>query len=419
MAAHGERAPRVPPRQPVPLIPTQTPTRGAALGQTADVIASLEESPDLDVPREDQLDERPHEGAARRFGRLSARPALIYAISRAGILLVAGAVASNAHEHFTKELIVWDSPWYLSIARSGYVSAIPPGTGNAAQSNLGFFPLLPLLIRATHDVTGFGYSVSGLIITFVIGLLSAIAVWWLLWEVFGESGATKGTALVFFSPGALVLSLVYTEGLTILLVSCVLIALRRRQWLLAGVCAALATAADPVSVAVIVPCGIASYLAIRARGEWRSLLAPLLAPLGVGAFFTYLWAHTGSPFEWFNAQRAGWQTGSFGGSVPTAVAAVWRHGFSNPDAVVKVISLIVALVLLVVFLRAHQAAPWVGYVITVLAIGILSPIIGITPRLLLRNFPLLGVVGARLDSMWFEIVLGFSTLCMGGGRWTP
>jgi hypothetical protein len=402
--------------------------QGAQQQRTSNLVEDLDAPPGVEGALAAQLDEVSEAGRLRRFARLSARPVLIYAVSRAGVLLVAGAVASNAREHFTKALIVWDSPWYLSIAKSGYVSAIPQLSGHAAQSNLGFFPLLPLLIRATHELTGFGLSVSGLVITFIIGLLSAVAVWWLLRDLFGESGATKGTALVFFSPGALVLSLVYTEGLTILFVSCVLIALRRRRWLLAGVCAALATTADPVAIAIIAPCAIASYLAIRSRGEWRSLIAPLLAPVGVLAFFAYLWAHTGSPFEWFKAQRvSGWQTGSFGGSVPTAVAAMWRHGVSNPDAVVKVMSLFVAIGLLVLFLRAHPPVPWVGYVVAVLAIGILSPIVGITPRLLLRNFPLLGVVGARLDSMWFEIVLGLSTLCMaalavlamGGGRWTP
>jgi hypothetical protein len=393
------------------------------------VIEDVDTTPASDVAPEAQLDDvATRKGGLRRFTRLSARPVVIYLLSRAGVLLIAGAVASNAREHFTKALIVWDGPWYLSIARSGYVTAIPPGSSsNSAQSNLGFFPLLPLLIRGTHDVTGFDLGVSGLVITFVVGLFAAVAVWWLLLGFFGESGATRGTALVFFSPGALVLSLVYTEGLTILLVACVLIALRRRRWLLAGLCAALATSADPVGSAVIVPCAIASYLAIRARGEWRSLLAPALAPLGVGAFFAFLWAHTGSPFEWFDAQRAGWQTGSFGGSVPTAVAAVWRHGFANPDAMVKVISLLVAIGLLVVFLRAHPPAPWVGYTVCVLVIGIASPIIGVTPRLLLRSVPLLGVVGARLDTKWFEIILGFSALCMaalavlamGGDRWTP
>ena len=410
----------------MPRNPTHTPAQ-ASSDLTEVLSDDLVSSLAIDVPGVAGLDETSREGTLRRFARLSARPALIYAASRAGVLLVAGAVASIMHEHFTRALIVWDARWYLSIAQHGYVSAIPPGSGNAAQSNLGFFPLLPLLVRGTHDATGFGYGVSALVVTFIAGLLASVAVWWLLLEHFGESGATKGTALVLFSPGTFVLSLVYTEGLTILLVACVLLALHRRWWLLAGACAAVATTADPVASAVVVPCATASYLAIRSRSEWRSLLAPLLAPVGVAAFFGYLWAHTGSPFEWFDAQRAGWQTGDFGGGVPTAVAAVWRHGFSNPDAVVKVLSLVAAAVLLVWFLRARPPVTWTGYVVVVLVIGLLSPIIGITPRLLLRNFPMLGVVGARLQPVWFEIILAVSALCtaalavlaMGGLRWTP
>ena len=50
----------------------------------------------------------------------------------------------------------------------------------------------------------------------------------MLHDVFGRPGADRGTALVFFSPGALVLSLVYTEAATILLVACTLMALRRQ-----------------------------------------------------------------------------------------------------------------------------------------------------------------------------------------------
>ena len=63
----------------------------------------------------------------------------------------------------------------------------------------------------------------------------------------------------------------------------------------------------------------------------------------------------------------------------------------------------------------------------VLVLGAVSPVIGVTPRLLLRGFPLLGVVGAKLPPLWFEAVLGLSALCMaalgmmamGGPLWTP
>jgi hypothetical protein len=357
----------------------------------------------------------------------SLRPALLYLASRAGMALVATAVASDTHQPVVKMLTPWDSAWYLEIARNGYVSHIPPGSGNPAQSDLGFFPLIPLMTRATHLVTRFGWNVSGLVTTFVLGLAAAVAVWWMLRDVFGRTGADRGTALVFFSPGALVLSFVYSEAAIICFVACALMALRRNRWVLAGLCAAVATAADPIGSAVMVPCVFAAWVAIRTRGEWKALAAPLLAPLGIGAFFLYLWAHTGSPLEYFRAQRAGWQGGTYFGGIPGAFSHLFGHWFADPDYAVKAVSVLVVIALLVIFFRARPPGTWIGYVVGVLAIGAISPVIGVTPRLVLRGFPLLGVVGAKLPPLWFEVVLGLSALCMatlammamGGPLWTP
>ena len=397
-----------------------TPTDTAPTGGTGGVVDA---TPDAEPAGSDA----PSGSRVRWFLTLSLRPALLYLASRAGMLLVACATSSTAHQSVSKSLTVWDSSWYLSIAQGGYVRHVPPGSGDAAQSNLGFFPLIPLLTRATHEVTRFGIPLSGLITTFVLGLAASVAVWWMLRDVFGRSGADRGTALVFFSPGALVLSLVYTEAATIVMVACVLMALRRERWVVAGLCAAVATAADPVGSAAVVTCAVAAVLAVRAGRGWKSLWAPALAPLGVLAFFGYLWAHTGTPFAYFEAQRAGWQGGSYFGGIPGSFAHLFGHWFVDPDYAVKAISAVVAIGLLVIFFRAHPPGTWIGYVVAVLAFGAISPIIGVTPRLLLRGFPLLGVVGAKLPRLWFEAVLGLSALimaalgmmAMGGPLWTP
>jgi hypothetical protein len=402
-----------------------TPTDTAPKGGTdmATGRPSHERAPDGSV-----LDDRAPSGSRLRwFLTLSLRPVLLYVASRAGMLVVACATASVTHKPVSTSLTVWDSTWYLSIARGGYVGHIPPGSGNEAQSNLGFFPLIPVLTRATHEVTRFGIPVSGLITTFLLGLAAAIAVWWMLRDLFGKLGADRGTALVFFSPGALVLSLVYTEAATILMVACVLLALRRERWVVAGLCAAVATTADPVGSAAVVPCLVAAVLAIRAKREWRALWAPLLAPVGIGAFFVYLWAHTGSPFEYFRAQRAGWQSGAYFHGIPGSFAHLFANWFADPDYAVKAVSAVVAVGLLVIFFRARPPGTWIGYVVAVLAFGAISPVIGVTPRLLLRGFPLLGVVGAKLPPLWFEAVLGLSALlmatlgmmAMGTPIWTP
>jgi hypothetical protein len=360
------------------------------------------------------------------FWKLSLRPLALFLISRVGIVGIIGATALTAHRTVMTQLVGWDSKWYLMIAAKGYVHAIPPGRGNPAQSDLGFFPLMPLFIRGVHVVTGFGFSVAGIITSTLIGLLAAIAVWWFLADVYGRGGADRGTALIFLSPGAFVLSMVYSEGAIILFVACSLLALRRHRWLLAGLCAAIATSADPVGCAAIVPCAVAATMALRTRGEWRALVAPLVAPLGVAIFFLYLWRHTGSPLTWFRAQRAGWQGGVFGDGVPNSIRQFANHGLHDVNSSVKVMSALAAIGLVTYFFKAHPPAPWIGYALAVLAMGIASPIVGITPRLLLRDFPLLGAFGARLPPIWFEVILTLSTLALatltvasGSPRWTP
>jgi hypothetical protein len=347
-----------------------------------------------------------------RSARLSAEPAAIFTASRVGMLLVAGAVAHVQHKALQLYLMRWDSAWYLAAARSGYPHVIRAGAGKAAQSTLGFFPLLPILIHFGVEVTGLSYVSAGLVETFIAGLVAAVLVWWLVYPTWGRSGAGAGTALVFFSPGAFVLSEVYTEGLLIALVAATLLSLRARHWLAAGVLAALATATEPLGIAAILPCVVASAYAIRLRGQWRSLLAPLLSPVGVVGFFCFLWAWTGNPLAWYVTQRRGWQSGSMASAIYQEVTGVIRSGFLHPDYAVKLTSLLVAVVLMFFFLRRPRDPAVLAYVFAVLCLAVLSPITGVSWRVLLCAFPLVSVAGGRIRGGWFLAVLGVSALAM-------
>jgi hypothetical protein len=342
--------------------------------------------------------------------RQCSRPVAIYLATRAGVFVIVGAVAAVLNVSVAHVLTGWDSRWYLMVARDGYANAIPPGTGNEAQSDLGFFPLTALLVRAVHVVPGLTWTSAGLVSEFVIGMAASIALWYLLRDVAGTDGADRGTALVLLSPGAFVLSYVYSEGLIVLFVAVCLLSLRRRMWIVAGLAAALATSTDPVAIAIIAPCVVACHDAVRERGEWRSLLAPLIAPLGVLAFFSYLWAHTGSFFEWFHAQRRGWQSGYYFTGVPKAIAGVFTTGLQNLNPVIKTASFIVAAALVVLFVRWRPPRTWVAYVFTVIGLGLMSPIVGVTPRILLRDAPLIGFVGARMPTRYYAFALAGSAL---------
>jgi hypothetical protein len=361
-----------------------------------------------------------------RFVSRAVLAALLFWASRLGMLLVAGALAYVKHTSLLHDLTAWDGGWYLLVARDGYPSVVP-ASGSHVGNDLGFFPLLPLLVRLLVAASGLSYSVAGLVVGFIAGTAATVVVWFLLRDLAGDAPATRGVALLVTWPGAFVLSMVYGEGLLIALSAGALLALQRRRWVTAGVCAGFATATDPVAGAVVVACAVAAAVAIRRRGEWRSLAAVVLSPAGLVGFFSYLWVHTGDPLAWFDDQRAGWQGGTYGGSIPHEIAGIAHTGLMYPNNTFRVATLVVALALLVPFFRARPTAGIVAYVLTALCLGAFSPVIGITPRLVLRAFPLVAVAGTRFRGALFEVTLvvfalamaGIAIVSMGGHGFTP
>ncbi len=355
----------------------------------------------------------PRRAAARAVLVASAPALAIYAASRVFVLGLLSVVARVRHQALGHYLTRWDSHWYIQIARHGYAHAIPRGHGNAAQVNLGFFPLLPTLIRVAHWCTNLSYPAAGEFVTFVAGALAAVGVWWMVHDVFDTTIATRATALVFFSPAAGVLSFVYTEGLIIALASFTMLALHRQRWVLAGVIAALATACDPVASAIVVPCAVAAYTAWRSSRDARAWWAPVLAPAGIATFFVYLWLHTGSPLSWYLAQRAGWQAGPMGTGVFYALYRVALNGVNDLNSLAKTLALVAAVVMVVLWRRIRPPLTWSAYAGAVLLFGALSPIVGISPRLLLRGFPLFAVAAASVTRPRFLVLVTLSALAMG------
>ena len=344
---------------------------------------------------------------------IASGPALgIYLASRVLVLALLGIVATVRHRALGHYLTRWDSHWYIQIARHGYAHAIPRGHGAAAQVNLGFFPLLPLLIRVSHWLTRLSFPASGQMVSFVAGAAAAVGVWWLVRDYYSETIATRATALIFLSPAAVVLTFVYSEGLIIALASLTMLALKRQRWLVAGAAAALVTACDPVGCAIIAPCAVAAYVAWRGDRDARAWIAPLLAPMGIGLFFMYLWFHTGSPFSWYLAQRAGWQAGPMGTGVFYALYRLSAHGLHDLNSVAKTAALVATIGIIAIWRRVRPPLEWSAYAGAVLLFGFLSPIVGISPRLMLRGFPLFAIVAAGVTRQRFVIIVTLSTFAM-------
>lgn len=333
----------------------------------------------------------------------------VFAASRA-VVLVALWLASRLRPELTMGAAVsgWDGGWYLLAAEQGYPSELPEGA-----STIAFFPLYPALVRAVAEVPGLTPIGAGVVVGGLAGLAAAAVIWVLARHLAGEEAADRTVALFAFFPGSFVLSMVYAEGTMLALAAGCLWALVTRRWLLAGVLAALATASRPNALALVAACGWASVVAIRRRREWRSLVAPALAPLGLLAFFAFLWARTGEATAWFQTQRAGWGERVVPWALVDDVRQLAADPFTDMNNTIVVTGAVVAVAGLVLLARARLPGEVVVYTVAVLALAFVSETLGPRPRFVLAAFPLFVAAAVHLRGTAFTTVLAMSACTLG------
>lgn len=356
-------------------------------------------------------------------------PLAAYAASRLLVLLTAAAVAvldpddpsagpwpraGAVGPRVLRALGRWDSAWYLDVTRNGY----PDAAGLAARlEQVAFFPLLPAAVRLVSEVTGLPILVAGVLLSTAVGALAVVAVWRLVDALCGRPAADRAAALLAFFPGAFVFSMVYAEGLLILGAAVCLLALHRRQWLLGGIAAAVATAARPTGAALLAACGVAALAAVTRDGDRRAVAAPLVGATGIAAFFAYLWARTGEPAAWFRAEQDAWQDHmDFGAAAleRVRVMALEPHWSLDPrqlNDLVGALGVAFAVVALALLVRRWRPPlPVTVYGVGALAMAVLSAHIGPRPRMLLAAFPLVVAVAVAVRGKAFAAVLAGSAL---------
>ncbi len=331
---------------------------------------------------------------------------IVYLASRA--LLVAVALINGAlrHHALLHELSNWDGLLYRQLANNGYPNHVPH-----ARSTLGFFPLYPLMMWPlghalrwlTSQSVVNSLALAGVIISGIGGLITTVLVQRLATGWWGEAAGRRAVVLFCLFPGSVVFSMAYAEGVALPLAAGCILALQRRRWLLAGALAGIATATTPESVVLVLACAAAAVVELRRRG-WRSrrsLLAPLLSLTGVVAFGIYLWAHTGTPFAYTQAQKYGWNEKTDLAALVHLVRSLadeisfshFNHPTINLNLVVGVagaILLVVLLVLLVKCWRTISVPAWI-WTLGVTYLMVTSEFTPPNPRLLLTAFPLIAV----------------------------
>ncbi len=339
------------------------------------------------------------------------------------LLLVAAYIQSRfGHAPFQNELSNWDGFWYRELANKGYPSHV-----SYAQTTLGFFPLFPLVIWPVEHVLLvvmpnhliLSATLAGALISGVGGLVTTILVHRLAEGWFDRETARRAVILFVLFPGAVVFTMVYSEGVLLPLAVGCIYCLERRRWLLAGILAGFGTAVQPVGLVLVPVCLISALAEIR-RSGWnsrsarRSLAAPLLSVTGVTAFMLFLWRWTGSPFATYIAQHHGW-------SEHTSLLSLWHLAqklageisfshFNQPtinlNHVVGLIGAVLLTIMLVLvwFRRRNISIEALAWTAAISFLAVTSSEVPPNPRMLITAFPALVAVAYYARGRWFRIL---------------
>ena len=202
----------------------------------------------------------------------------------------------------------WDALWYSSIAEHGYQYQ-----GEREATNVGFFPLFPLVNGVILRLTGLPVEASGAIVSTVVTLLACIVLYKLTIGETDDPGTAQRTVLYLIAfPAAYYLAIGYSEALYLLCVLGAFYFARQGKWWWCGALAFLAGLARLHGALLIVPLGYEwlrqsfaqagreSGGAMDSRPSRASVLAVFAAPLGVLAFNFYLNAQFGQPAGYFS-----------------------------------------------------------------------------------------------------------------------
>lgn len=215
----------------------------------------------------------------------------------------------------------FDGPRYEEIARTGYAYVA------GRPSNIVWFPLYPLAMRAIRPVVG-DLALAGVVITWCGGLLAVVAFWaWIRDRGLAGRSAVVALALFLVYPyGYYLYGVVYADALLLGLTVSAFVLVHRSHPVLGGLVGALATATRPSGLAVVPglvllglevdgvltvsrdASGLVAALRLPIRVQRERLRArsfgPLLSLGGVVAYGAYLWVRWGNPLLFAINERA-------------------------------------------------------------------------------------------------------------------
>jgi hypothetical protein len=232
-------------------------------------------------------------------------------------------------------LIRADSGSYIFIADHGYTN--PTDGSNSLDSQfyipipdeynsrlVAFFPLYPLLIRLTGSITG-NIVTSGIWVSNISFLIALFYLYALTKQEFGDEIAGRAVFFIAAAPSAFFFSAVYTESTFLMFLAAGFYYARNKNWVLAGLAGALASATRPQGVLIAVfifmeaiwqqgvrfvprPWSIRAQIDVFKKDvmelpkAWKGILASIISTTGLLAYMGYLYFKFGDPFQFLRIQ---------------------------------------------------------------------------------------------------------------------
>jgi Gpi18-like mannosyltransferase len=261
-----------------------------------------------------RTEQQPAATAGAGDGGADGRRVVLAFLAIAGVLFVVSAVGSLWLPHPGDQVIPpfhgwrwlqgwaqWDSGWYSAIAQGGY------GYIRGQQSTIAFFPSYPLLMRGVGVVVGNTY-VAGILVTLASGAAGARLFYGWLQERMGRTNAWAALGLMLLYPYAFFLyGAVYPTAFFVMTLVGAFVLLEHGHPCLAGIVGALATAARPTGVVLIVALAVRAYERRREHPDDRPAwwdAGVLLSAVGLAAFCIYQWRRFDDPFAFITVQSA-------------------------------------------------------------------------------------------------------------------
>lgn len=222
---------------------------------------------------------------------------LLFCVSRAVLtvigILAYGIVAKKDISTFPDILSmwsVWDSTWYLDIARNGYSTVM----NSANMANYNFLPLYPLAMRPLGFLLD-NFTFAGLIVSNACIFISCLYLYRLMGLDGDEPAAKRSIKYLFLFPSAFILSGILSESIFLAVTLACFYYTKKRDWPLAGVAGFLASLARPYGVIIVLPVAYEYLKSVNFKPSniKADVLCLLAVPAGIGLFAAYNYMLTG------------------------------------------------------------------------------------------------------------------------------